>query len=131
MSMNDPIADMLTRIRNAQVVRKRAVSMQASGVKEGIARVLKDEGYILGYEVKGEGAKRELEVRLKYLEGEGVIERIERVSRPGLRQYRGKNDLPRVIGGLGVAIVSTSHGIMADATARASGHGGEILAYVA
>jgi len=131
MSMNDPIGDMLTRIRNAQAVHKRAVTMQASRIKEGIARVLKDEGYIVDYEIKGEGAKRELEIRLKYLEGQGVIERLERVSRPGLRQYRGKNDLPRVIGGLGVAIVSTSHGIMSDARARASGHGGEILAFVA
>ena len=131
MSMSDPISDMLTRVRNAQAVRKRTVSMQASRVKVGIARVLKDEGYILDYELKGEGAKRELEIQLKYLEGQGVIERLDRVSRPGLRQYRGKSDLPRVIGGLGVAIVSTSQGIMSDASARASGHGGEILAFVA
>ncbi|HMM47770.1 MAG TPA: 30S ribosomal protein S8 [Thiobacillaceae bacterium] len=131
MSMNDPIADMLTRIRNAQMVEKASVSMPSSKVKVAIAQVLKDEGYIEGFSVRGEGAKPELELELKYYAGRPVIERIERVSKPGLRIYKGAAELPRVMNGLGVAIVSTSSGVMADRQARAKGVGGEILCVVA
>ena len=131
MSMSDPIADMLTRIRNAQMVEKSTVSMPASKVKAAIAQVLKDEGYIEGFAVKAEGAKAELEVQLKYYAGRPVIERIERVSKPGLRIYKGAEDLPRVMNGLGVAIVSTSSGVMTDRHARAKGVGGEVLCVVA
>ena len=127
MSMNDPIADMLTRIRNAQAVEKVTVSMPSSKVKVAIAQVLKDEGYIDDFVVRGESAKSELELQLKYYAGRPVIERIERVSRPGLRIYKGANDLPRVMNGLGVAIVSTSSGVMTDRHARAKGVGGEVL----
>ena len=130
MSMSDPIADMLTRIRNAQATNKKTVSMPSSKVKTGIASVLKDEGYITDFRVLENGGKPELEVTLKYFQGEGVIDMIKRASRPGLRQYRGKNDLPRVFNGLGIAIVSTSRGIMTESAARASGHGGEVLCYV-
>ncbi len=130
MSMTDPIADMLTRIRNGQKARKVSVSMPASTAKEAIARVLKDEGYITDYAVDGEGAGKELSVELKYFEGVPVIERIQRASRPGLRVYRGKEDLPRVLGGLGIAIVSTSAGVMSDAQAREKGIGGEVLCIV-
>ena len=131
MSMSDPIADMLTRIRNGQATQKRAVTMPSSKVKVGLAEALKGEGYITDYAVEDAGGKPELTVHLKYYEGQPVIERLHRVSRPGLRQYRGKDDLPRVMGGLGVAIVSTSKGIMTDAQARAAGHGGEVLCVVA
>lgn len=130
MSMTDPISDMLTRIRNGQKARKLSVSMPASKEKEAIAKVLKDEGYITDYSTSGEAADWTLEIELKYFEGEPVIERIQRTSRPGLRIYRGKNDLPRVLGGLGVAIVSTSAGVMSDAQAREKGIGGEVLCIV-
>lgn len=131
MSMSDPIADMLTRIRNAQQVEKITVSMPSSKLKVAIATVLRDEGYIDTFEVKGEKAKPELEISLKYYAGRPVIERIERVSRPGLRIYKGRNDIPQVMQGLGVAIVSTSHGVMTDRKARTVGVGGEVLCYVA
>ena len=131
MSMSDPIADMFTRIRNAQRVDKQSVSMPTSKLKVAIARLLKDEGYIEDYSVKGEGALRELEVRLKYYAGRPVIERLDRVSRPGLRVYRGRDALPQVMNGLGVAIVTTSRGVMTDRHARASGVGGEVIGYVA
>ena len=130
MSMTDPIADMLTRIRNGQKARKQSVVMPASNMKAAVARVLKDEGYISDFTVDGDGASRELTVELKYFEGEPVIERIRRVSRPGLRIYRGKDELPRVLGGLGVAIVSTSAGLMSDREAREKGIGGEVLCIV-
>jgi small subunit ribosomal protein S8 len=130
MSMSDPIADMLTRIRNAQATNKKTVSMPSSKVKTGIASVLKDEGYITDFRVSDNGGKPELEVTLKYFQGQGVIDMIKRASRPGLRQYRGKNDLPKVFNGLGIAIVSTSRGIMTESAARAGGHGGEVLCYV-
>lgn len=130
MSMTDPIADMLTRIRNGQKARKVSVSMPASSVKEAVAKVLKEEGYITDYSSEGEGASKQLSVELKYFEGMPVIERIERASRPGLRIYRGKEDLPRVLGGLGVAIVSTSAGVMSDRQAREQGIGGEVLCIV-
>ncbi|MBK9136443.1 MAG: 30S ribosomal protein S8 [Betaproteobacteria bacterium] len=131
MSMSDPIADMLTRIRNAQSVDKAAVTMPSSKLKVAIAQVLKDEGYIDGFAVKGESGKAELEIALKYYAGRPVIERIERVSRPGLRIYRGKQALPQVMNGLGVAIVTTPKGVMTDRKARATGIGGEVLCYVA
>jgi small subunit ribosomal protein S8 len=131
MSMSDPIADMLTRIRNAQMVEKTTVSMPASKVKTAIAQVLKDEGYIDGFQIKSDGGKQELEISLKYYAGRPVIERIERVSRPGLRVYRGRNAIPQVQNGLGVAIVTTPQGVMTDRKARATGVGGEVLCYVA
>ena len=131
MSMSDPIADMLTRIRNAQSVAKAVVTMPASKLKVAIAQVLKDEGYIDGFAVKSEGGKSELEVALKYYAGRPVIERIERVSRPGLRIYKGRDAIPRVMNGLGVAIVTTPKGVMTDRKARATGVGGEVLCYVA
>ena len=131
MSMSDPIADMLTRIRNAQAAGKVRVSMPNSNVKVGIAAVLKDEGYITDFRVDENDGKPNLEVTLKYFEGRGVIDSIKRASRPGLRVYRGKDDLPRVFDGLGIAIISTSQGFMTDAAARAAGHGGEIICFVA
>ncbi|HYW93334.1 MAG TPA: 30S ribosomal protein S8 [Gammaproteobacteria bacterium] len=130
MSMTDPIADMLTRIRNGQSAAKVGVSMPSSKLKVAIAEVLKSEGYILDYTVEGD-RKPVLTVTLKYFEGRPVIERVDRVSRPGLRIYKGRTDLPRVMGGLGIAIVSTSKGVMTDRDARAQGHGGEVLCYVA
>ena len=130
MSMTDPIADMLTRIRNGQKARKVSVSMPASNAKEAVAKVLKDEGYITAYTTDGEGAAKQLSVELKYFDGVPVIERIERASRPGLRIYRGKEGLPKVLGGLGIAIVSTSAGVMSDAQARQKGIGGEVLCIV-
>ena len=130
MTMTDPISDMLTRIRNGQKARKISVSMPASNAKEAVAGVLKDEGYITDYSVAGEGASKELSVELKYFEGVPVIERIQRASRPGLRIYRGKEGLPRVLGGLGVAIVSTSAGVMSDREAREKGIGGELICIV-
>ncbi len=131
MSMSDPIADMLTRIRNAQLVDKAAVTMPSSKLKVAIAQVLKDEGYIDGFAVRSDGGKSELEIALKYYAGRPVIERIERASRPGLRVYRGRDALPQVMNGLGVAIVTTPKGVMTDRKARASGIGGEVLCYVA
>jgi small subunit ribosomal protein S8 len=129
--MSDPIADMLTRIRNGQMVEKVAVSMPASKVKVAIAQVLKDEGYIEGFALRTEGGKNELEVALKYYAGRPVIERLERVSRPGLRVYKSRDELPKVMNGLGVAIVTTPKGVMTDRKARATGVGGEVLCYVA
>lgn len=131
MSMTDPIADMLVRIKNALAVRKPAVRLPASRIKLAIANVLKDEGYVLEVRQAGAAPKPELEIVLKYFEGKPVIERLERYSRSGLRQYRGKDALPRVQNGLGVAIVSTSLGIMTDREARKSGVGGEVLCLVA
>jgi len=131
MSMSDPIADMLTRIRNAQSVERAVVSMPSSKLKVAIAQVLKDEGYIDGFAVKGESAPPQLEIALKYYAGRPVIERIERVSRPGLRVYKGRHDLPQVMNGMGVAIVTTPRGVMTDRKARAAGIGGEVLCVVA
>ena len=131
MSMSDPIADMLTRIRNAQIVEKPAVAMPSSKLKIAIAQVLKDEGYIEDYRVRSEGGKSELEIGLKYYAGRPVIERIERVSRPGLRVHRGRDAMPQVMNGLGVAIVTTPRGVMTDRKARQTGVGGEVLCYVA
>ena len=131
MSMSDPIADMLTRIRNAQSVEKAVVTMPSSKLKVAIAQVLKDEGYVDGFSVRAEGAKAELDITLKYHAGRPVIERIERVSRPGLRIYKGRDAIPQVMNGLGVAIVTTPKGVMTDRKARASGVGGEVLCYVA
>ncbi|MEE8118551.1 MAG: 30S ribosomal protein S8 [Gammaproteobacteria bacterium] len=130
MSMTDPISDMLTRIRNGQQARHAEVSMPLSKVKAGIAAVLKDEGYITDFNTGEKDGKPTLTITLKYYDGAPVIERIERVSRPGLRTYKPVDDLPKVLGGLGVAIVSTSKGVMSDRIARASGHGGEVLCYV-
>ena len=131
MSMTDPIADMLTRIRNGQSVNKARVQMPSSKIKVAIARTLQDEGYIKRYAVDEVEGKSRLMVELKYHEGRPVIETLDRVSRPGLRIYKGKNDLPQVRGGLGVAIISTSHGVMSDRAARAAGYGGEVLCVVA
>jgi small subunit ribosomal protein S8 len=131
MSMSDPIADMLTRIRNAQSANKVSVSMPNSKVKMGIASVLKDEGYITDFRVDENDGKPLLEITLKYFQGRGVIDDIRRASRPGLRIYRGKEDLPRVLDGLGITIVSTSRGFMTDAAAKSAGFGGEIICYVA
>ncbi|MDR1462055.1 MAG: 30S ribosomal protein S8 [Azoarcus sp.] len=132
MSMSDPIADMLTRIRNGQQARKANVCMPSSKLKVAIARVLKDEGYIDDYVVReAAGNKAELDVTLKYYAGRPVIERIERISRPGLRVYKGSDDLPKVMNGLGVAIVSTPQGVMTDRAARASRVGGEVICLVA
>jgi small subunit ribosomal protein S8 len=127
MSMTDPIADLLTRIRNAQAAGKPTVTVGASKLKQAILKVLKDEGYIGSFSVDTQGARASLLIELKYHEGRPVIDRIERISRPGLRIYRGKDDLPKVLGGLGVAVVSTPQGIMTDAQARAAGTGGEVL----
>jgi small subunit ribosomal protein S8 len=131
MSMSDPIADMLTRIRNAQAVAKAAVTMPSSKLKIAIAQVLKDEGYIDDFAVRADGGKSELELGLKYHAGRPVIERIERVSRPGLRIYKGRHSIPQVMNGLGVAIVTTPKGVMTDRKARQTGVGGEVLCYVA
>lgn len=130
MSMTDPIADMLTRIRNGQHAKKVSVTMPSSTVKVAVAKVLKDEGYVTDFSTESEGAKASLTVTLKYFEGAGVIENVRRVSKPGLRIYRGKEDLPKVLGGLGVAIVSTSAGVMSDREARTKGIGGEVLCVV-
>ena len=129
--MSDPIADMLTRIRNAQMVEKAVVLVPSSKVKVAIARVLKDEGYIDGFSIKSDDGKSQLEIALKYYAGKPVIERIERVSRPGLRVYKGHGSIPQVMNGLGVAIVTTPQGVMTDRKARATGIGGEVLCYVA
>ena len=130
MSMTDPIADMLTRVRNGQKARKVSVSMPYSKAKAAVAKVLKEEGYIVNFESAGDGAAKELSVELKYFEGTPVIENVQRVSKPGLRIYRGKEELPKVLGGLGVAIVSTSAGVMSDREARKQGVGGEVLCIV-
>lgn len=131
MSMSDPIADMLTRIRNAQMVGQIEVKMPASKLKAAIASVLRDEGYIEDFAIRSEGTVPELRIGLKYYAGRPVIERLERVSRPGLRVYKGRHDIPRVMNGLGVAILSTSRGVMTDRKARADGVGGEVLCIVA
>ena len=131
MSMSDPIADMLTRIRNAQLAEKLSVAMPSSRVKTSIAQVLKDEGYIEEFKVRDDDGKPTLEIALKYYAGEPVIEKIERVSRPGLRIYKGRDDIPKIMNGLGIAIVSTSKGVMTDRRARATGIGGEVLCIVA
>jgi small subunit ribosomal protein S8 len=131
MSMSDPVADMLTRIRNAQMVGHTEVAMPASQLKASIAQVLKDEGYIEDFALRDNGAKKELRIGLKYYAGRPVIERLERVSKPGLRIYKGRDDIPRIMNGLGVAILSTSRGVMTDRKARADGVGGEILCIVA
>ncbi len=131
MSMTDPVADMLTRIRNGQMAEKLGVSMPSSKLKESIAQVLKDEGYIESYAVRNSEGKAELDIELKYYAGRPVIERIDRVSRPGLRIYRGKQDLPKVMNGLGIAIVSTPKGVMTDRKARSVNVGGEVLCIVA
>jgi small subunit ribosomal protein S8 len=131
MSMSDPIADMLTRIRNAQRVEKTEVVMPSSKLKAAIAQVLTDEGYIEGFKVDPNEGKPQLRIGLKYYAGRPVIERLERVSRPGLRIYRGRDGIPQVMNGLGVAIVSTSRGVMTDRRARSQGVGGEVICYVA
>ena len=131
MSMTDPIADMLTRIRNAQMVGHTEVSMPCSKVKVSIAQVLKEEGYIEDYAVREADHKSELRIGLRYYAGKPVIERLERISKPGLRVYKGRDGLPKVMNGLGVAIVSTSRGVMTDRKARATGVGGEVLCIVA
>ena len=131
MSMTDPIADMFTRIRNAQLTGKRAVRMPSSRVKKAIAELPKNEGYVAEFQVQANEGKPVLEIALKYYEGKPVIDRIERVSRSGLRVYRGKDELPKVLNGLGISIVSTSSGIMTDAQARTKGFGGEVIGIVA
>src|SRR4051812_15900421 len=131
MSMTDPIADFLTRIRNGQLSGKPEIAAPSSRIKLALAKVLKDEGYIEDFAVDGDAKKPTVKVRLKYYQGRPVIERLERVSRPGLRVYRGRDDIPRVMNGLGVAIVSTSRGVMTDRKARADGLGGEVLCIVA
>ncbi|MDD4928730.1 MAG: 30S ribosomal protein S8 [Gallionella sp.] len=132
MSMNDPISDMLTRIRNAQMAEKANVSMPSSKLKVAIAEVLKEEGYVDGFKIEqGEPGKATLQIGLKYYSGRPVIEKIQRISRPGLRIYKGNNDIPKVMNGLGIAIVSTSKGLMTDRKARANGIGGEVLCVVA
>ena len=130
MSMQDPIADMLTRIRNGQAANKVAISMPSSKLKVAIANVLADEGYIESVKVI-EGVKPELEITLKYFQGKPVVESLQRISRPGLRIYKRKDELPKVMGGLGIAVVSTSKGVMTDRAARQAGLGGEIICYVA
>jgi small subunit ribosomal protein S8 len=129
--MNDPIADMLTRIRNALSAEKVSVGMPSSKLKVAIAKLLKEEGFINDYSVQEEGTKPHLNIALKYYEGKPVIEQLKRVSRPGLRVYKNKNEVPAVMGGLGIAIVSTSNGLMTDRQARKAGHGGEVVCYVA
>ncbi len=131
MSMSDPIADMLTRIRNAQAMNKVSVDMPTSKAKVGIANVLKEEGYINDFAVADNDGKPALNITLRYVDGVGVIDTLKRYSRPGLRRYCGKTEIPRVLNGLGIAVVSTSRGIMTDAQARAQGHGGEVLCIVA
>ena len=131
MSMSDPIADMLTRIRNAQAMNKVSVTMPASKAKAGIAGVLKDEGYINDFGVSDNDGKPTLNVTLRYVEGAGAIDTLKRYSRPGLRKYCGKTEIPKVLNGLGIAVISTSQGIMTDVQARQDGHGGEVLCIVA
>ena len=131
MSMTDPIADLLTRIRNGQAARRAAVTLASSKLKQAIVKVLKDEGYIGDFSVQSDDGKPALRIELKYYEGRPVIDRIERVSRPGLRIYRGKDEIPRVLGGMGTVIVSTPKGVMTDKAAHAIGQGGEVLCIVA
>jgi small subunit ribosomal protein S8 len=131
MSMTDPIADLLTRIRNAQLARKAEVSLGASKLKQAVVKVLKDEGYVADFRLDSPGGKPTMTIALKYYEGRPVIDRLERVSRPGLRIYRGKDELPKVLGGMGTVIVSTPKGVMTDRQARAIGQGGEVLCIVA
>jgi small subunit ribosomal protein S8 len=131
MSMSDPIADMLTRIRNAQMAEKVTVAMPSSKLKVALAKVLQDEGYVDGFKILSDNGKHTLEIGLKYYADRPVIEKIQRVSRPGLRVYKGSEDIPQVMNGLGVAIVSTSKGLMTDRKARANGIGGEVLCIVA
>jgi len=128
--MSDPISDMLTRIRNGQSANKVTVDVPSSNVKQAIAKVLKDEGFIEDFSVSKEGVKSTIVVTLKYYMGEPVISKVQRVSRPGLRTYKSVDELPRVIGGMGIAIISTSNGVMSDRAARAAGHGGEVLCIV-
>jgi small subunit ribosomal protein S8 len=128
--MTDPVADLLTRIRNGQKAGKARVAVASSGIKKSILRVLKDEGYISDFRAEQDGRKETLTVELKYFGGKPVIENVQRVSKPGCRVYRGSSELPRVMGGLGVAIVSTSRGVMSDREARANGQGGEVLCVV-
>lgn len=130
MSMSDPIADMLTRIRNGQQARKVSVSMPAAKLKSSVAQVLQDEGYVAGYNTEVVDGKPTLTVTLKYFDGKPVIDKIKRISRPGLRQYSGANSIPEVLGGLGIAVVSTSHGVMTGKQATAQGFGGEIICTV-
>lgn len=130
MSMTDPIADMLTRIRNGQAAGKKSVKIPSSKLKVAIAKVLKDEGYIIDFKTEVNKSHVEMTVELKYFNGTPVIENIKRVSRPGLRIYKSKDELPKVLGGLGIAIVSTSNGVMTDRAARAIGHGGEVICTV-
>ena len=130
MSINDPIGDFLTRIRNGQQARKRTITAPASTVKAAIAAVLKDEGYIADYAVSAEGVKKTITVTLKYYQGKPVIERLERVSTPSLRVYKGKGAVPKVLGGLGIAILTTPQGVLSDKKARAAGIGGEVLCVV-
>ncbi len=131
MSMSDPISDMLTRVRNGQQAGKITVSMPSSKRKVAVASLLQEEGYISGFSVREDGKKALLQIDLKYFQGKPVIEMVQRVSRPGLRIYKGSKELPKVQGGLGIAIISTSKGLMTDRAARAAGHGGEVMAYVA
>ncbi len=131
MSMSDPISDMLTRIRNAQMAEKASVGMPSSKLKVAIAQVLRDEGYVDGFNVVDQGGKPTLEIGLKYYAGRPVIETLQRISRPGLRIYKGSKDIPKVMNGLGIAIVSTPKGLMTDRKARADGVGGEVLCIVA
>lgn len=131
MTMTDPISDMLCRMRNAQMGLKESVSMPSSKQKVAIARVLKDEGYINDFKIEGEAVKPVLTISLRYYEGRPVISQLRRVSKPGLRVYRGKDDVPKVLNGLGVAIISTSKGIMSDRQARLIGSGGEVICYIA
>ena len=130
MSMNDPISDMLTRIRNAQSANKTHVNMTSSSAKKDIAKVLKDEGYIVDYDIENDKVSQNLNIELKYFEGKPVIENIARASKPGIRIYRNKEELPKVLGGLGVAIISTSAGVMSDRQARKNGIGGEVICIV-
>ena len=130
MSMTDPIADFLTRIRNGQQAGRTNVSLPSSKVKLALAKVLKDEGYIDDFSTQTEEGKTTLSLQLRYYQGKPVIDRLDRVSRPGLRVYKGKDELPSILGGLGVAIISTSKGVMSDRQARAQGHGGEVLCIV-
>ena len=131
MSMTDPISDFLTRLRNGQSARKKTIVSPSSTVKEAIAAVLKDEGYIADYSVSSQGAKKLITIALKYFQGKPVIERIERISKPSLRVYKHKDGVPKILGGLGIAIVSTSQGVVSDRKARATGQGGEVLCVVA
>lgn len=131
MSMTDPIADLLTRIRNGQTARKAEVTTSSSKLKQAVLRVLKEEGYIGDFRVDANGEKQQIVIGLKYYEGRPVIDRLERVSRPGLRIYRGKDELPKILGGMGTVIISTPKGVMTDAQARSIGQGGEVLCIVA